>query len=109
MSGAAEPRDDLYDGDSDSGITIAMMNRHDLYTEDDWDMNMEEEPATRSFRRDDPFHSPSKFTHSGIWSHSMVDEDTANEDTAIGRIAKGRTMKEKIDVEITPGSGRKAQ
>jgi hypothetical protein len=36
-------------------------------------------------------------------------EDIAKESTVIPRDAKGRSMKEKIDVETITGSGRKAQ
>jgi hypothetical protein len=39
----------------------------------------------------------------------MDTEDNASENTVIRRDAKGRSMKEKIDVGIIAGSGRKAQ
>jgi HNH endonuclease len=44
MSGAAEPQDDYYDEDSDDDIATALQDRWNVYTEDDWDMEMEEEP-----------------------------------------------------------------
>ncbi|KAF2191183.1 hypothetical protein K469DRAFT_720172, partial [Zopfia rhizophila CBS 207.26] len=46
MSGAAEPQDDFHDDDSDDDIVEALQNRWDMYTEDDWDMDIEEGPAT---------------------------------------------------------------
>ncbi|KAF2184433.1 hypothetical protein K469DRAFT_709182, partial [Zopfia rhizophila CBS 207.26] len=47
MSGAAEPQDDFHDDDdSDDDIVEALQNRWDMYTEDDWDMDIAEGPAT---------------------------------------------------------------
>ncbi|KAF2190392.1 hypothetical protein K469DRAFT_623444 [Zopfia rhizophila CBS 207.26] len=48
MSGAAEPQDDFHDDDdnSDDDIVKVLQNRWDMYTEDDWDMDIEEWPAT---------------------------------------------------------------
>jgi hypothetical protein len=45
MSGAAEPLDDFHDDSDDDMAT----DRLDMYTEDDWDMEMEEGPATDRF------------------------------------------------------------
>ncbi|KAF2188326.1 hypothetical protein K469DRAFT_703833 [Zopfia rhizophila CBS 207.26] len=46
ISGAAEPQDDFHDDDSDDDIVEALQNRWDMDTEDDWDMDIEERPAT---------------------------------------------------------------
>ncbi|KAF2180008.1 hypothetical protein K469DRAFT_715607 [Zopfia rhizophila CBS 207.26] len=47
MSGAAEPQDDCHDDDdSDDNIAEALQNRWDMYTEDDWDIDIAEGPAT---------------------------------------------------------------
>ncbi|KAF2177893.1 hypothetical protein K469DRAFT_754850 [Zopfia rhizophila CBS 207.26] len=48
ISGAAELQDDFYDNDSDDDIATASQNRWNMYTEDDWDMDIEEGPATYS-------------------------------------------------------------
>jgi hypothetical protein len=49
LSGAAEAQDDLHDDDSDKDIAIALQDRWDIYTEDDWDMEIEETPALGRF------------------------------------------------------------
>jgi hypothetical protein len=49
MSGAAEPQDDLHDEDSDEDITTALQDRWNMYTENDWDMEIEETPALERF------------------------------------------------------------
>ena len=51
MSGAAEPEDDSYDKDGDKNYNImqAWHDRLDMYTEDDWDMGIEEVPTTEHF------------------------------------------------------------
>jgi hypothetical protein len=45
ISGAAEPQDDFNDKDSDDNIVTTLQDRLDMYTEDDWDMEIEEGPA----------------------------------------------------------------
>jgi hypothetical protein len=42
MSGAAEPQDDFHNKDSDNDFMLALQDRLDGYTEDDWDMEVEE-------------------------------------------------------------------
>jgi hypothetical protein len=49
MSGAAEPQDDFHDKDRDNDIMPAWQDQLDMYTEDDWDMEIEEFPATEHF------------------------------------------------------------
>lgn len=44
MSGAAEPQDNFHD-DSDDDIATALYDRCDMYTQNDWDMEIEEVPA----------------------------------------------------------------
>jgi hypothetical protein len=49
MSGAAEPQDDFHDKDSNDNFMQALQDRLDVYTEDDWDMGIEEVPTTEHF------------------------------------------------------------
>jgi hypothetical protein len=49
LSGAAEPQDDFHDKDCDNEIVSALQEPLDMYTEDDWDMEIEELPATEHF------------------------------------------------------------
>jgi HNH endonuclease len=49
LSGAAEPQDDFHDKDRDDEIMSALQEPLDMYTEDDWDMEIEELPATEHF------------------------------------------------------------
>jgi HNH endonuclease len=47
VSGAAEPQDDFQGDDSDDDIEEALQNGWDMYTEDDWDMDIEERFPTQ--------------------------------------------------------------
>ena len=46
-SAAAGPEDDFYDKDNDK-IMLALQDRFDMYTEDDWEMVIDEAPAMES-------------------------------------------------------------
>jgi hypothetical protein len=46
MSGAAETQDDFHDKDRNNDTVPAWQDQLDMYTEDDWDMEIEEFPAT---------------------------------------------------------------
>ena len=41
LSGAAEPQDDFYNEDSDDDIATTLQDRCNMYTDDDWQMEME--------------------------------------------------------------------
>ncbi|KAF2189132.1 hypothetical protein K469DRAFT_701685 [Zopfia rhizophila CBS 207.26] len=114
MSGAAEPQDDFHDDDSDDDIVEALQNRWDMDTEDDWDMDIEEWPAT-SPERFWEGRFPAQLPGIQTFGHMVTlrggedaKEKTAKEKTAKEKTAKEKTAKEKTAKEKTTKTSNKA-
>jgi hypothetical protein len=59
MSGGAEPQgEEFYDENSDGDFVTALQDGLDTYTEGDWDMEIEEGPATTRFQEKRSFVQP---------------------------------------------------